>query len=54
MKPPDARAILRKIPRAVSRWRTTGKRFHLSAHTLATYATAFEHPLMDEAERLAS
>ena len=52
MKPPEARAILRKIHRTVSRWRSTGKGLHLSADTLAAYATAFEHPLMDEARRL--
>lgn len=52
LKPAEARSILRRIHRAVSRWRSTGKRLRLGAGTLAAYATAFEHPLRDEAERL--
>lgn len=52
MKPSEARAILRKIHSAVSRWRSTGKRLRFGVDTLAAYATAFEQPLMDEAGRL--
>ena len=52
LKPPEARAILRKIHQALTGWRRTGKRLRLGAGTLGAYATAFEHPLMDEAARL--
>jgi serine/threonine-protein kinase HipA len=52
MNTSQAKASLRKIHRAVSRWRITGKRLGISPNILAPYATAFEHPLMDEAERL--
>ena len=49
LKPVEARSILRRVHRAVSRWRTTGKKLRLGAGTLATYASAFEHPLIEEA-----
>jgi len=52
MKPAEARTSLLKIHRAVSRWQSTGKRLRIAPNTLEPYATAFEHPLMDEAGRL--
>ena len=48
----EAKAILREIFAAVSGWRKTGRQLRLKASTLDAYATAFEHPLMDEARRL--
>ena len=48
----DARKILGEVFAAVSGWRTTGKRLRLKAPTLDAYASAFQHPLMDEARQL--
>jgi hypothetical protein len=36
----------------VSGWRKTGKQLRFKAATLDAYASAFEHPHMDEAIRL--
>jgi hypothetical protein len=36
----------------VSGWRKTGKQLRFKAATLDAYASAFEHPLMREANRL--
>jgi len=47
-----SKKILREVFTAVSGWRKTGRKLRLKASTLDTYATAFEHPLMDEARRL--
>jgi serine/threonine-protein kinase HipA len=52
IKPAEALASLREIYTAASRWRTIGKQLKMSANTLAAYATAFEHPLMEEARLL--
>ncbi|MDI1249632.1 MAG: type II toxin-antitoxin system HipA family toxin [Lacunisphaera sp.] len=52
IKPSEAQAGLRRIHRTVSNWRNMGKRLRIDARTLAPYATAFEHSLMDEAGRL--
>ncbi len=52
MKPSEAKAELRRIHRTVSNWRSKAKRLRLDTKTLAPYATAFEHALMDEAGRL--
>ncbi len=48
----EARAILGEVRAAVSAWRNTGRSLQLKARTLDAYATAFEHPLMDEARRI--
>jgi len=48
----EARAILRETIATVSNWRKTARQLRLKASTLDAYATAFEHPLMDEAKRL--
>lgn len=52
LKTAEARKILREVFTAVSGWRTTGKRLRLKAATLDVYASAFQHPLMDEARQL--
>jgi serine/threonine-protein kinase HipA len=52
LKAGEAKAILREVFAAVSGWRKTGRQLRLKASTLDAYATAFEHPLMDEARRL--
>lgn len=51
LKTVEAREILSKVFAAVSGWRTTGKRLRLKASTLDAYASAFRHPLMDEARQ---
>lgn len=48
----EAKGILREVFDAVAGWRKTGRQLHLKASTLNAYASAFEHPLMDEACRL--
>jgi serine/threonine-protein kinase HipA len=52
LKASEAKQILRVIFTAVSGWRKTGRQLRLNASTLDSYASAFEHPLMDEARRL--
>lgn len=52
LKTAEAKKILREVFTAVSGWRNMGRRFRLKALTLDAYATAFEHPLMDEARQL--
>ena len=47
-----AKAILREVLAVVSGWRKTGRQLRLKSQTLDAYATAFDHPLMDEARRL--
>ena len=49
LKTTAANGILREVFAAVSDWRDTGRRLGLKAKTLDAYATAFQHPLMDEA-----
>ena len=48
----QAKKILNDVVEAVSSWRKIGRKLHLRAATLDAYASAFEHPLMDEAEYL--
>jgi len=52
LKTGEAKKILREVVTAVSGWRNTGRRLRLKALTLDTYASAFQHPLMDEARQL--
>lgn len=52
LKTAAAKAILREVCLATANWRTVGKKLRISARTLEGYASAFEHPLMDEAKRL--
>jgi serine/threonine-protein kinase HipA len=48
----EATTLLREVFAVVSGWRNTGRRLRIRAATLEAYASAFEHPLMDEARRL--
>jgi serine/threonine-protein kinase HipA len=48
----ESKKVLREVFTVVSAWRKTGRQLRLKASTLETYASAFEHPLMDEAGRL--
>lgn len=52
LKATAAKTILREVFDAISGWRKAGRQLRLKAATLDAYATAFEHPLMDEARRL--
>jgi serine/threonine-protein kinase HipA len=52
LKPAAAREIVRDVHAAVSGWRKVGRSLGLSARTLDAFASAFEHPLMDEAAKL--
>lgn len=52
LKAVELKKILREVFTAVSDWRKTGRKLHLKASTLDAYASAFEHPLMDETSRL--
>jgi hypothetical protein len=52
LKTADAKKILHEVVRAVSDWRKTARQLRLKASTLDAYASAFEHPLMDEARRV--
>ena len=53
LKNKEALAILRETVAVVSNWRKIGKQLRLPTSSLNAYATAFEHPLMDEAGKLA-
>ncbi len=52
LKAAEAKTILREVLTAVSDWRKTARQLRIKATTLDAYATAFEHPLMDEARHL--
>jgi len=52
LKAAESKKILHEVFTAVSGWRKTGRQLRLKASTLDRYASAFEHPLMDEAKRL--
>lgn len=52
LKPTEAKTILDEVLSAVSKWKKVGKRLHLSSATLQSYASAFEHPVIEEARRL--
>lgn len=54
LKAAEARKILCEVTTAVADWRATGRRLRIKATTLDAYATAFEHPLMEEAKRLSA
>ena len=49
LKAAESKKILREVFTAVSGWRKTGRQLRIKAATLDAYASAFEHPLMDEA-----
>jgi len=52
LKAAESKKILREVFNAVSGWRKTGRQLRLKASTLDVYASAFEHPLMDETRHL--
>jgi serine/threonine-protein kinase HipA len=52
LKTAESKKILREVFVAVSGWRKTGRQLRLKAATLDAYASAFEHPLMDETRLL--
>jgi serine/threonine-protein kinase HipA len=52
LKAAESNRILREVFAAVSGWRKTGRQLRLKASTLDAYASAFEHPLMDETRGL--
>jgi serine/threonine-protein kinase HipA len=52
LKASEAKQILRIIFTAVSDWRKTGRQLRLKASTLDTYASAFDHSLMEETKSL--
>lgn len=52
LKASEAKQILRVIFTVVSGWRKTGRQLRLKASALDTYASAFDHSLMEEAKRL--
>lgn len=52
LKASEAKAILAEVFAAVSDWRKIGRQLRLGASTLDAYASAFEHPLMDEARKI--
>jgi serine/threonine-protein kinase HipA len=47
----QAQTILREVLVVVSDWRKTGRKLRIKAVTLDAYATAFEHPLLEEARK---
>jgi hypothetical protein len=51
LKGKEAISVLRQSLAAVSAWRKTGRQLRLPAGTLNTYASAFEHPLREEAQK---
>ena len=52
LKPRDAKTIVREVSSVVADWRQAAKKLRIPARTLDAYASAFEHPLMDEAGKL--
>ena len=48
----ESKKILSFVFTAVTGWRKTGRQLRLKASTLDAYASAFEHPLIDEARSL--
>ncbi|MFM1748064.1 MAG: hypothetical protein RLZZ188_1730 [Verrucomicrobiota bacterium] len=52
LKPSAAKAIVREVHAVVADWRKAARKLRIPARTLDAYASAFEHPLMDEAAKL--
>jgi serine/threonine-protein kinase HipA len=52
LKVNDAKKILLEVFTAVSGWRKTGRQLRFKAVALDAYASAFEHPLKDEASKI--
>lgn len=51
LKAGESKRILREVFTAVSAWRETGRQLRLKIFAVNAYASAFEHPLMDEARQ---
>src|SRR5690606_10247508 len=51
LKTAEAKTILGEVLSAVLAWKKVGKHLRLSSATIKTYASAFEHPFLDEAHR---
>lgn len=52
LKANESKKILREVFTSVSGWRKTGRQLRIKATALDTYASAFEHQLIDEARQL--
>jgi serine/threonine-protein kinase HipA len=52
LKSAESKKILREVFTVVAGWRKTGRQLRLKAATLDAYASAFEHPLADEARSI--
>ncbi len=52
LKPSAAKAIVGEVHAVVADWRKAARKLRIPARTLDAYASAFEHPLMDEAAKL--
>ena len=52
LRGPEAKATLREVLAAVLEWRKTARQLRISAGTMAAYASAFEHPMIEEAAQL--
>jgi serine/threonine-protein kinase HipA len=52
LKTAEAKTILREVASSILGWRETGRRLRIKANILDAYATAFEHPLLEEAGKL--
>ena len=52
LKTAVAKAIVREVFSAVADWRKATKKLRIPACTLDAYASAFDHPLMDQARNL--
>jgi serine/threonine-protein kinase HipA len=52
LKAAESKKIFREVFTVVAGWRKIGRQLRLKAATLDSYASAFEHSLMDEARHL--
>jgi hypothetical protein len=48
----ESHKILKQVLVVVAGWRKTARRLRLSSSTIDSYASAFENPLLEEAQRL--
>lgn len=52
LRGPGAKTILGEVLEAVLDWRKTARQLRISAGSISAYASAFEHPLIEEASKL--
>jgi serine/threonine-protein kinase HipA len=52
LKAPEAKKILGEVYDVVVKWRQAIRQLHLSNSVAEAYATAFEHPLMEESRKI--